>query len=79
MEPVGEYRRDYMDGQMLAMLFNTIQSIYGKKEKRRTADIEDFIPWMEKKTKPIKEEATQSPEEIKELFMALKGKQKKGR
>lgn len=72
LEPVGEYRRDYMEGQILAMIQNIAQSVYGKKGKRRTSQPEDYIPWGADLRKPVKASQLQSPQEIKDLFMGLK-------
>ena len=78
MEPIGEYRNDYMMGQLTALVYNLAQSIHGKKnsvnEPLRT---EDFIPWL-KTSKEITEEQPRglsTPEDIKALFMALKKQQ----
>lgn len=80
MEPVGEYRRDYMEGQILAMIQNIAQSLYGKKGKRSTVKPEDYIPWGDElRTKTSQENAVQSPEDIKALFMGLKKKTRQTR
>jgi hypothetical protein len=72
LEPIGEYRRDYMEGQILAMIQNTAQALYGKKGKRSTSRPEDYIPWGQDIRRPVEPKQVQSPEEIKALFMDLK-------
>ncbi len=75
LEPVGEYHRDYMHGQLMALIHNLAQSIYGKKGKRKTVRPEDFLPWMDRAAEhspQSKSKVQQSPDDIKSLFMDLK-------
>jgi len=81
LEPIGEYRNDYMMGQITALIYNVAQSIYGKKgATNKTMRAEDFIPWLKIAGKEAEEQSTggvSSPEDIKALFMSLKRRQEK--
>lgn len=80
MEPIGEYRRDYMEAQILAMIQNIAQSVYSKKGATpRPVSPFDFIPWDTGLDAPEQAErpaaaptSAQSPEDIKALFQSLK-------
>ncbi len=75
LEPVGAYRRDYMEAQILAMIQNIAQSVYSKKGATpKTAGPLDFIPWSDGLTSAGTAPPTgaQTPEEIKQLFLNLK-------
>ena len=76
IEPIGAYRRDYMDGQVLAMVYNLAQSVWGDKNVSHTIlEAIDFIPWMPHTPKHEVGKA-QTPEEMKALFVALAADQK---
>ncbi|MFA5526554.1 MAG: hypothetical protein WC992_07010 [Acholeplasmataceae bacterium] len=72
LEPIGEYRRDYMEGQILAMIQNIAQTVYGKKGKKSTTQPEDFIPWNKGLLPRVDKNKVQSPDDIKAMFMDLK-------
>jgi len=80
LEPIGEYRQDYMMAQLTAMVFNIAQSVYGdKKAVKKVRRAEDFIPWL--KVAPANDEAKEvsrglsEPEDIRALFLTLKEQQ----
>ena len=84
MEPIGEYRQDYMMGQITALIYNLAQCVYGdKKAVKKSMRAEDFIPWMKLGKSEVAEEGAtrglSSPEDIKALFQSPKTQQEKKR
>jgi hypothetical protein len=76
LEPIGEYRRDYMQGQLLALVSNLATALYGPKNSTKPpAEPEDFIPWLEHTPKSDPSIA-RTPEEMKNLFQMLAKQQK---
>ena len=80
LEPIGDYRMDYMIGQLTSLVHNLSQQIYVKREERQLLNAEDFIPWFDKKDREQKKDnVARSPEEIKRLFKALAKRSSKRR
>lgn len=76
LEPVGDYRQDYMMAQLTSIFYNFASSFGSKDGRRKIAKIPDFIPWMEQ---PEEKEADQSLSDMKKslLSLAKKDKEKK--
>lgn len=73
LEPIGEYRRDYMEAQIISTVHNIAQSVFSKKGRSKKATRpEDCIPWLDKPEGTGQSSSMQSPEDIKAVFMDLK-------
>lgn len=74
LEPIGAYRRDYMEAQILAMIQNIAQAVYAKKGATPKPYLPgDYIPWNDGvfETTPAASTGAQSPADIKQLFVDL--------
>lgn len=72
LEPIGEHRDDFRTSYLAAVITNLAISIHGKKGSKQK-QIKDFLlEWDVGKPK-----GTQSPEEIKNLFMGIAQMNKK--
>lgn len=68
IEPIGEYRRDYMMAQLTSIFYNFATSFGAKNGRRQVGKIADFIPWMDEQ-KPQTE--VQSVDEMKGVLFSF--------
>ena len=68
LEPVGDYRQDYMMAQLTSIFYNFASSFGSKDGRRKIAKIPDFIPWMEQ---PEEKREDQSLVEMKKSILSI--------
>jgi len=68
LEPIGDYRQDYMIAQLTSIFYNFASSFGGKDGRRKIAKAVDFIPWIDQ---PEEKTVTQPIEEMKKSLFGI--------